>query len=395
MDLFEADKKYFINVFKRFPINVDKGRGVYLYDKDGRCYLDFLAGIAVNALGYNHPAIVKAIKRQMNRFLHLSNYFITDIQLELAEKLLSLTPFDKLFFTNSGTEAIEGLLKLIKKWGRLNGKTQIVAFEGSFHGRTTGALSVTMQQKYRKNFLPLLPDVVMVPFNDVDAFNRAIGKETAAVIFEGITGEGGVRPVSEYMQEAFYKGREKYGFLLISDEIQTGVGRTGAFYYYEKSGVVPDGIASAKGLGGGLPLGAFLVSKKLSDVLKLGEHGTTYGGNPLACATGLAAVNVISDQLFLDHVQRMGSYLKSNLYDLANDYGEVVVEVRGEGLMLGMEMVDEAKAQKILKAAIENGLIFNIAGGKTLRFVPPLIVEESHIDEALEKLRLSFKQSFH
>jgi len=312
MDILAEERKYFLNVFKRFPINVDKGRGVYLYDKDGTCYLDFLAGIAVNALGYYHPAVIKALKKQTERFLHLSNYFVTDIQLELAQKMIGLTPYDRIFFTNSGTEAIEGLLKIIKKWGPAKGKKQIIAFEGSFHGRTTGALSITMQQKYRKSFLPLLPDVTMVPFNDVEAFNRAIGDDTAAVIFEGITGEGGVRPVSEQMQEAFRKGREKYGFLLIADEIQTGIGRTGYFYYFEKSGVIPDAIASAKGLGGGLPLGAFLVSGALADILNRGEHGTTYGGNPLACATGLATVNTISDQLFLDRVQRIGSYFKSN-----------------------------------------------------------------------------------
>jgi len=395
MDILKAEKDYFLNVFTRFPIDVDKGRGVYLYDKDGRCYLDFLAGIAVNALGYNHPEILKAIKKQMERFLHLSNYFITDIQLELARKMITLTPFNKLFFSNSGTEAIEGLLKIVKKWGHLQGKKKIIAFEGSFHGRTTGALSITMQEKYKKNFLPLLPDVVMVPFNDVDAFNRAIGKDTAAVIYEGITGEGGVRPVSDFMVDAFRKGRDKFGYLLIADEIQTGVGRTGYFYYYEKEELIPDAIASAKGLGGGLPLGAFMVSGKLADILNKGEHGTTYGGNPLACATGLAAVSVISDQLFLDHVQRVGSYFKNNLYELANEFDEIITDVRGEGLMLGVEVVDDEHARQILKTAIENGLIFNTAGGNTLRFIPPLIVEETHIDEALEKLRLSFKQLYH
>ncbi len=395
MDILKVEKEFFLNVFTRFPIDVEKGRGVYLYDKDGTCYLDFLAGIAVNALGYNHPDILKAIKKQMDRFLHLSNYFITDIQTELARKLINITPFDKLFFSNSGTEAIEGLLKIVKKWGHLQGKKQIIAFEGSFHGRTTGALSITMQEKYKKNFLPLLPDVVMVPFNDVDAFNQAIGDDTAAVIYEGITGEGGVRPVSDFMINAFRKGRDKYGFLLIADEIQTGVGRTGYFYYFEKEELIPDAIASAKGLGGGLPLGSFMVSEKLAEVLNKGEHGTTYGGNPLACATGLAAVNVISDRLFLDHVQRVGSYFKNNLYELAAEFSDVITDIRGEGLMLGVEVIDDKHARQILQTAIENGLIFNTAGGNTLRFIPPLIVEEAHIDEALEKLRLSFKQLYH
>ncbi len=392
MELLEEGKKYFIEVYRRFPIDVEKGMGVYLYDKNGTCYLDFLAGIAVNALGYNHPAIHSAIKKQLNRNLHLSNYFLQDIQLELAKKLIELTPFEKLFFTNSGTEAIEGLLKVVKKWGNLHDKQEIIAFEGSFHGRSLGALSITIQEKYQKSYRPLLPNVKIVPFNDVEAFEKTVHKKTAAVFYEGITGEGGIHPVSSHMFAAMQRAREKYDILLIADEIQTGVGRTGSFYYFEQTEVVPDGIATAKGLGGGLPLGAFIVNRKLSNLLDPGEHGTTYGGNPLACAAGLATVNVVSRKSFLHDVQQKGNYLESKLYDISSEFSDVVSEVRGRGLMRGLEVRKDAL--KIMQQAFKEGLIFNIAGGNTLRFVPPLIVSYDEIDEAYEKLRQTFLHLF-
>lgn len=392
MDIFEKEKKYFLNVYKRFPIDVDKGRGVYLYDKNGLCYIDFLAGIAVNALGYNHPDVLDALKKQMDRNLHLSNFFIQDIQVELAAKLIELTPFSKIFFTNSGTEAIEGLIKLIKKWGLQRGKKEIIAFQGSFHGRSLGSLSITMQEKYQKNFQPLLPDIKTVPFNNVEKFEQSVNEKTIAVFYEGITGEGGVRPVSTDMLNAMKRGREKYDYLLIADEIQTGVGRTGKFYYYENTNVIPDAIASAKGMGGGLPLGCFFVNEHLADVFNKGEHGTTCGGNPLACAAGLATVNKVSDILFLKKIDQTGSYFKNLLYEIQNEFNDIVVDVRGQGLMLGMEV--RRDAGKLMEAAFRQGLIFNLAGGDTLRFVPPLIVEKSEIDEAVEKLRLTFKQVF-
>ncbi len=392
MDLFSRAKNNLISVYKPFPIDVDKGKGVYLYDKDGTCYLDFLAGIAVNALGYQHPAINEAILKQIKRNLHLSNYFVQDVQISLAERLLSLTPFSKLFFTNSGTEAIEGLLKLVKKWGNEHNKKEIIAFSGSFHGRSLGALSITMQDKHQKHFLPLLPNVIEVPFDDTAAFEAAINENTLAVFYEGITGEGGVRPVSRFMLDAMKAGREKYGYLLVADEIQTGVGRTGSFYYFEQTDLIPDALATAKGLGGGLPLGAFLVNEKLQDVFQRGHHGTTYGGNPLACATGLAAVEIISNQVFLDSVQQKGSYFKGLLYELANDFNDVVSDVRGEGLMLGVEVGEYAL--DIMNTAFKNGLLFNVAGGNTLRFIPPLIVERNDIDAAYEKIRLTFKSLF-
>ncbi len=392
MDVFEKARKYLLNIYRPFPIDVDYGKGLYLYDKDGKTYLDFLAGIAVNALGYQHPAIRQALLKQLDRNLHLSNYFIQDVQVELAEQLVLLSGLSKVFFTNSGTEAIEGILKIVKKWGNLHNKSEIIAFEGSFHGRSLGALSITIQEKYQKSFLPLLPHIKTVPANDVQAFRQAISKSTLAVFYEGIMGEGGVRPVSEAVLQAIYEGRRQYGYLVVADEIQTGVGRTGAFYYYQKRGVMPDAVATAKGLGGGLPLGAFLLNEKLSTVLQRGEHGTTYGGNPLACAAGLATVKVVQEPSFLKQVESTGAYFKQQLRNFAQQYEGIVKDVRGEGLMLGMEVGD--KAPDLMAEGCNQGLLFNVAGGTTLRFVPPLIVDKAAIDEAIEKLHKTFARFF-
>jgi len=387
MNLNERADQVILRVFKRFKIEIDHGNGVYLYDKNGQAYLDLLAGIAVNALGYNHPVVNEAILHQLKRNLHLSNYFVQDVQLELAEKLISLTPFGKVFFTNSGTEAIEGLLKLVKKWGQSRGKNEIIAFEGSFHGRSLGALSITMQPKYQKNFNPMMPNTRMVPFNDVPAFLAAVNEQTAAVFYEGITGEGGIHPVSDDMMAAFRHVREKFGCLLIADEIQTGIGRTGKFYYYEyHNDFTPDAVASAKAMGGGLPLGAFLVSPDLENVFDMGEHGTTYGGNPLACAAGLATLNEVSNPVFLQSIIENGAFFKSHLLDLNKKYPAHIREIRGRGLMLGMEVENHDMAQNILNSSITRGLIFNIAGDRTLRFVPPLIINQSQIRTAIEIL---------
>ncbi len=392
MDIFTRGKKYLIDVYKRFPLDVDRGEGIYLFDKQGKKYLDFLAGIAVNALGYQHPAVNEAILKQLHRNLHLSNYFLQDIQIALAEQLVTISGLSKVFFTNSGTEAIEGLLKLVKKWGNRNRKNEIIAFSGSFHGRSLGALSITMQEKYQKSFEPLLSNIKTVPCNDVQAFESAINDRTLAVFYEGIMGEGGVRPISEELLTAVYRGRERFGYLIITDEIQTGVGRTGTFYYYQKSGFMPDGVATAKGLGGGLPLGAFIVNEELGTILEKGEHGTTYGGNPLACASGLATVKIVSQPKFLRHVTEVGKYLKKRLVTLAEQYPSIILEIRGEGLMLGMEV--NQKAPELMFEACAQGLLFNIAGGNVLRFVPPLIIDKPAVDEAAEKLRHAFVKIF-
>ncbi len=392
MNSAEHANQYFLNVYKRFPLDVEKGEGVYIFDKQGKKYLDFLSGIAVNALGYQHPEIERAILKQLKRNLHLSNYFVQDVQIEIAQRLLQLTGYSRVFLTNSGTEAIEGLLKIAKKWGNQNGKTEIIALKGSFHGRTAGALSITMQEKYQKQFLPLLPNCKAIPASDVNALIEAVNDKTLAVFYEGIMGEGGVRPLSRDFLDTLYALREKYHFLIFADEIQTGVGRTGYFYYFQKDGYQPDGFATAKGLGGGLPLGAFVVSEKLANVFTLGDHGTTYGGNPLACASGLATVNHISTEAFLNHVKGTGQFFLEKLQRFATRYPDIIVEARGYGLMLGLEVKE--KAGELMFEAAKQGLLCNIAGGNTLRFVPPLIIEKIHVTEAMEKLDRTFQKVF-
>jgi len=391
MSLIPEAAQFFLNVYKRIPVHIVKGQGVWLIDDNDNKYLDLLAGIAVNALGYGHPEIIKALDKQKDKNLHLSNYFIQDVQLQLARKLILLTAFDKVFFANSGTEAIEGLLKLVKKWGNSRNKSKIISFSGSFHGRSLGAVSITGQDKYNKNFKPLLPNVHIVPFNDVAAYNDTILQDTCAVFFEGISGEGGIREIAPEMLRAIQQGRNKYNYLIVCDEIQTGVGRTGRFYNYEYFDFKPDAIATAKGLGGGLPLAAFLVSEKLADVFNIGEHGTTYGGNPLACATGLATVNVVSEPSFLKDVAENGRYFKDELIKLAKQYSKLIRDVRGKGLMLGVEV--HQSADEIVDMAINEKLIFNVAGGgKVLRFVPPLIIKKEQIDLAIGILDSIFKK---
>jgi len=391
MSLVAEASHYFLNVYKRIPVNIIKGEGVWLIDEKGDRYLDLLAGIAVNALGYSHPKIIAAIDKQKSRNLHLSNYFVQDIQLDLARKLVELTPFNKVFFANSGTEAIEGCLKLVKKWGNTTNKNQIISFSGSFHGRSLGSVSITGQDKYNKNFKPLLPNISIIPFNDVISFRNSISDDTCAVFFEGLSGEGGIREISAELLHAIKSGRDKHNFLVICDEIQTGVGRTGKFYNFEYFDFEPDVIATAKGLGGGLPLAAFLVSEKLADVFDIGEHGTTYGGNPLACATGLATVESVSESAFLAGVIEKGNYFKSKLEELAFKYQGLIKEVRGKGLMLGVEV--HHSGPEIIDKAIDEKLIFNVAGGgSVLRFVPPLIIKKDHIDMSVEILDRIFKE---
>ncbi len=391
MDIYSEASKYLLNIYKRIPLNITHGDGVWLYTDDGTAYLDMLAGIAVNALGYNHPIIKQSILEQIEKNLHLSNFFVQEIQVALAKKLIQLTPFSKVFFSNSGTEAIEGLLKLVKKWGNEHNKSKIISFSGSFHGRTLGAVSITGQEKYRKNFQPLLPNVEIVPHNDVNAFESSINEDTCAVFYEGISGEGGIREISQEMINALVTGREKYNFLIVADEIQTGVGRTGTFYNYEHYNFTPDAIASAKGIGGGLPLGAFLITEKLVNVFNTGEHGTTYGGNPLACATGLATVSFVSDNQFLQEVAAKGNYFKSKLARLFEKYPRHIIDVRGRGLMLGLEI--KVPANEIMELALKEKLIFNVAGGGTvLRFVPPLIIEKEQIDLAIDILDSIFNK---
>ncbi len=389
MSWIEMADQYFLPVFKRLPVEVDRGEGVYLIDRSGKRYLDFLSGIGVNALGYSHPAVLQAMEKQMHRNLHLSNYFVQDVQIELAERLIRYSGMARLFFTNSGTEAVEGALKIVKKWANQHGKSEIICFEGAFHGRTIGALSVTAQEKYQKSFQPLLPGIQHIPYNNVEKLKETVTEKTAAVVLEFVQGEGGVVPATPEFVAELASLREKFHFLIIADEIQAGIGRTGYFFSYEHYGIRPDIVTSAKALGGGMPLGAFLVSEPLVNVLVRGEHGTTFGGNPVSCAAGIAVVDELMENGLLDHVKEVGEYFSAQLRELQKKYPEKIKEVRGRGLMQAM-VINEEGYPYVLKG-IENGLIFNATATNVLRFLPPLIVTKAEIDTAVEVLSTVLK----
>jgi len=389
VDLLAEADSLFLPVFKRLPVEIAYGKGVYLFDRQNRAYLDLFSGLGVNALGYDHPGINEAIEQQLHRNLHLSNYFVQDIQIELARKILLLSGFDSLFLTNSGTESIEGCLKIAKKWANLNGRSGIICFDKSFHGRTLGSLSVTAQEKYQKNFRPLLSGVQYIPFNDPDALRRAANVQTAAVILEFIQGEGGVVPAAADFVEELQRLKSRFGFLIIADEIQTGVGRTGKFLAWEHFGLRPDLVAIAKAVGGGLPLGAFLVSAELREVLARGEHGTTFGGNALSCAAGLVVLSEIENHDLMAHVCKTGNYLRQCLEDLRAEFPHLIRECRGIGLMQGMELTIDAFP--LVLEGLERGVIFNATAGKVLRFLPPLIISREELQRGISVLRDIFK----
>ena len=390
MEWLEQEKQIFLSVFRRLPVEIDRGEGCYLIDRSGRKYLDFLGGLGVNALGYSHPVVIEAIQRQLRRNMHLSNYFIQDIQIELAQKILQLSGYDRLFFSNSGTESIEGILKLVKKYANFYNKHQIITFQNSFHGRSIGSLSITAQEKYQKEFRPLLPDIVDLPFNDPGVLKETIGPQTAAIFLEFIQGEGGVVPIKEEVVEILAEAQREYDVLIIADEIQTGVGRTGKFLACQHYPIKPDVVAIAKAIGGGLPLGAFLITERLNEILTRGNHGTTFGGNPVACAAGLATLQVMEQEKIFDHVVSLGKFLRESLFSLRQKFPALIKEIRGFGLMQGMEM--SVETFPIVLEGLKHGVIFNSTAKKVLRFLPPLIIEKEQVVQGLEVLEKILKQ---
>lgn len=369
-----------METYRRLPVSFLRGRGVYLYDQTGREYLDFVAGIAVNALGYAHPELTRVLRQQAQELLHVSNLFENPWQEELAQELLDVFWTEgKVFFCNSGAEANEAAIKLVRRYFYERGEQRyrIITFYNSFHGRTFGALSATAQEKVQKGFGPLLEGFDYAEFNNFDSVLKVLRKETAGVMVEVIQGEGGIREgQAEFLRKLQELCRAE-GLLLVVDEVQTGVGRTGKFYGYEHYGLEPDIITLAKGLGGGVPIGALLAREEVAQAFKPGTHGSTFGGNPLACTA--ASVVVREVKKLLPHVERVGSYLISRLRELN------VGEVRGKGLMVGLEL--EKECSELVLRALERGLILNCTAGKVLRLLPPLIVQEQHVDRAVEILR--------
>lgn len=391
MSFIEREEANFFHTYKRIPLEIDRGEGMYLFTRDGRKYLDMFSGLAVNALGYGHPAVLAAIREQSERFIHLSNYYLQEPQLRLAEMLIRISGYSKLFLSNSGTESIEGALKIARKWGSGRGKTNIISFSNAFHGRTMGALSMMDRQKYREGYGPFLDNFCILPFNDAKALSNGVDSTTAAIVLEFIQGEGGICPASSTFVQAIRELRNRHGFLLIADEIQSGLGRTGKFFGFEHFGIRPDIVVIAKPLGGGLPLGAILGNEIVSDVLTPGVHGTTFGGNPVACAAGIAVIKELMENGVLKNAESMGILMHRSLSELQREFPTLVRDVRGYGLMAGVELSIDGDA--IVEQLRERGILLNCTNQTVLRILPPLIVQDQHIRETITALREILKLS--
>jgi predicted acetylornithine/succinylornithine family transaminase len=360
------------------------GQGARVTDSEGRTYLDFAAGIGVNGLGHGERTVLAAIKRQAGRLVHSSNLYYAPPVMELADRLAALSFPSRVFFGNSGTEAMEACIKFARRIGRDAGRTELVAFERSFHGRTMGALSITWTEKYRQPFEPLVPDVIFRPWDDLTAARGAVGPRTAAVFVEPVQGEGGVRPAPlEFLRGLADLCRES-GALLVCDEVQCGLGRTGSLFAYQRAGIRPDMVALAKPLGGGLPLGAVLLREELAGALHPGDHGSTFGGNPVAAAASLAVLDQVARPEFLQKVSRKGALLEQGLRQLARRHPQSIRVVRGLGLMLGVEM--HGPAAPVLRGLRERGVLATRAGDSVLRLLPPLTVKRKEIAEFLDAL---------
>jgi acetylornithine/N-succinyldiaminopimelate aminotransferase len=391
MNAVERESHYFFHTYKRLPLEIDRGEGMHLITKDGRRYLDMFSGLAVNALGYGHPGITRAIEEQVRKYTHVSNYYLQEPQLQLAELLVKHSGFPKVFFCNSGTEAIEGAIKISRKWGSTRHKSEIVSFTNAFHGRTMGALSMMDRPKYREGYEPFLDNFRVAAFNDADDLRASVSDKTAAVVLEFIQGEGGVIPVTPAFVEELRSLKTQYGFLVVADEIQCGIGRTGKFFGFQHFNIQPDIVVVAKPLGGGLPLGAILGNAAVADVLEPGGHGTTFGGNPVACAAGVAVLREIMERDVMRNAARMGEILKSKLLEIKKEFPSLVKEVRGYGLMLGMDLTREGES--IVSALRERGILLNCTNQTVVRFLPPLIVTREHIDESVNGLREVLKKA--
>jgi acetylornithine aminotransferase/acetylornithine/N-succinyldiaminopimelate aminotransferase len=386
-DWVALEEKYYQRTFKRNLV-MEHGEGARVWDANGKVYLDLVAGIATNVLGHAHPNVVQAIIAQAPKLIHVSNLYINERQVELAEQLYNVSGGMRAFFSNSGAEAVEGAIKLARKYGRLNrsGAFHVISMDRSFHGRTLATTSATGQKKYQDTWQPLPEGFKQVPFNDLDAVKAATTEQTCGILLEAVQGEGGIYPASpEYMQ-GLRAWCDEQNLILICDEVQAGMGRTGRFFSWEHMGIRPDITTMAKGLAGGMPIGAMLAAPR-ADIFEPGDHGTTFGGNPIACAAGVAAVRTILDQNLLQHATEMGAYLGGKIDGLAAKYS-FISGARGLGLMRAFDLA-EPKAQDIMDRAMERGLLITNAGPSTIRFVPPLIIERADLDEAVEKLDAS------
>ena len=392
-DIIADSQKYLMNTYGRQPLVLVKGRGMKVYDSDGREYLDFVSGVAVNNLGHCHPRVVVALQKQAQRLMHVSNHYHNEPQINLAKMLVQNSFGDKAFFCNSGTEAIEAATKLARRYSRevlhLD-RFELITMRGSFHGRTMGALSATAQEKFHQSFGPLVDGFRYAPYNDAAAVERAVGEHTCAVLVEPIQGEGGVNVPSVGYLKALRDICDRHNLLLILDEVQTGMGRTGKLFAYEHTGVAPDVAALAKGLGAGMAIGALLATDKAAQAFTPGSHGSTFGGNPLACAAAIASLDVLlEDNILLPAVEQLGQHFLQSLENLKKQFG-FVKDVRGKGLLIGMELDFECK--ELVTACLKEGFLINCTMGNILRFMPPLIVSTEEIDQLIDALATLFSK---
>jgi predicted acetylornithine/succinylornithine family transaminase len=386
-ELVERERQFVLQTYNRYPVAFERGKGVFLFDFEGKKYLDFVSGLGVNALGHAHPRIVKTIREQAARLIHISNLYYHEYQGLLAEKLTQLSGMQRVFFSNSGTEAIEGSIKLARLAGhRVGGeaKSRLIGLEGSYHGRTFGAMSLTGQEKYRKGFEPLLEDVTFVPRNNVEALRAAVNDQTCAIVLEPIFGEGGILECSvEFLQECRALA-DRHQAALIFDEIQCGLGRTGNLFAFQTLGVMPDIVAIAKPIAAGLPLGAFLAKEHFGSAISPGQHGTTFGGGPLACRVALEYLAIVEEENLLANVNQVGGYLNQQLQELVRTYA-AGKEVRGRGLIQGIDL--DIPTRPIVEAGLAQGVLFNSTQDTVVRFLPPFLLQEQHVDKGIRVLR--------
>jgi len=386
LDLKEKESKYFFQTYKRLPLTVEKGEGVFLYTDKGK-FLDMFGGLAVNVLGYNHAKVNDAIEKQIRKYHHLSNNFYQETQIEFAEKLLRLSGFDRVFLGSTGTEVIEGSIKLVRKYHKSDVKQDLISFHGGFHGRTYGSLSLTTKDKYRKGFEPFLPNVYHLRYNSIEDLEKTISDKTAAVYLEFIQGEGGIYVASEEFINKLNELKAKHGFLIVADCIQCGAGRTGKFISTQHTNAEVDICVTAKGVGGGLPLAALMAKEYLNDFFHTGEHGTTFGGNPVACAAGIAVLDEVEKHA-MKNAGEVGTYLKTEILNLQKRFPEKIKEVRGLGLMLGIELGD-VNPEKVVENLFERKVLVNLTNGNCIRLLPPLILKKEEADIFIKEFAAS------
>lgn len=390
-DWMERESQVYFQIHKRTPLVIESGEGTYVFDANGRRYLDFVAGIAVNSLGHRHPVLVNAIREQADKLIHISNIFYSEPQVQLAELLVQHSCMDRVYFLNSGAEANEAAIKLARRWGRdyKEGAFEIISALNSFHGRTLAAITATGTERYKAPFAPLPPGFITVPFDDVDALKQATTPQTCAILLEVIQGEGGVNiPADDYLRNV-RAWCDEQKILLILDEVQTGIGRTGSLFAYEQTGIEPDVMTLAKGLAGGVPIGALLAKEAAAAAFLPGDHGSTFGGNPLATGAGYAVLKYVIDEDLSGQVRRKGERLLARLRSLEDRYPEIT-EVRGRGLLCAVQF-DSDIAEQIVGACMDRGLLVNQLKPNAIRLMPPLTVREEELDEAVDTIEAALQ----